>query len=589
LISLSPCVDFLVVEKRHPDEDTSFLELTGLLIDLPLTRSLKRYDVQSSNFIILIWAHLEFNKVWGISEAGEILFFSGTSAEKKLNSISKDKIRPSDFFGETKKSRTSSVSICDRTRNIVVSTDWSGSVPVFYGKRGERRVVASNETMAKRALGISSADVSIEGVCDLIRLGYFPGENTLYEGLKRVHPDSNFTWQFGADPRQNADDTLTVRRTLRQAGTADLVEEMFSHYERIFGEAFNGLEEISVPLSGGLDSRIIAAFAVRHGVHVNSYTYFNGFNNAFFAERVSRSLGTSHTHIKNALTEENMTEIWLRYFGTYLHVHGVYQYPLIEALQRLRRTTFVGFLGDPLAGDRLKNFDGDLRADGVLQSICSLTPDNEIEKALSPGYTETSSGDSVKALIDRTQSVSGEKHVRFNIFDIWTRQANFIFYHPQLLNLYAPVQTPFVDLEYASFCISLSRDKLFDRALLKQLVIDKMPEISKIGGTFTHDAKPLVQTKMWLLKERLGRRLRKVYPDNTGKYGVSWQTFAVKHDWRHLFFPFGEDLVSWPDFLDHDYFLLMHDRARKGDPFAYRMMVRAQPILWAFSRQADSI
>jgi hypothetical protein len=94
--------------------------------------------------------------------------------------------------------------------------------------------------------------------------------------------------------------------------------------------------------------------------------------------------------------------------------------------------------------------------------------------------------------------------------DFWNRQHSFVSYHPMMYDYWKGVSTPYMNREYARFCLSLPRLALEGRRLYKKMLKRYWPEVAKIRGTFSES--PLIVTNRYTAKRiaayLLPRKLR---------------------------------------------------------------------------------
>ncbi len=176
-------------------------------------------------------------------------------------------------------------------------------------------------------------DIQIRG---FLKLGYFLG------AYEKRHPV-----EFAGIDKQR----------YQHATDVELIEEGVIALRRTFDQLYDADEDLVVPLSGGLDSRLIlASLLERRPAHrIHTYTY--GVPHAYDFEigcSVAKHAGTSHTPISTDKLTYQREELLDRVVATRRQV-ALLHTPPIRHLQRLFAGCRVwsGFVGDAVAGSHL--------------------------------------------------------------------------------------------------------------------------------------------------------------------------------------------------------------------------------------------
>ncbi|MBL7071876.1 MAG: hypothetical protein ISS26_06910 [Candidatus Omnitrophica bacterium] len=148
---------------------------------------------------------------------------------------------------------------------VFASVDRIRSFPVFFGKTKEAFFIGGEAHDIKRKM---NAAISHHAVEEFLMSGYVSGDNTLCEGLKQLRAGEavSFSSEGPDSPRVERYYDF-YNKDKNQASADSLIEE----YDCILHKAFRRLvssvdgRKIVVPLSGGVDSRLVASMLKKIG------------------------------------------------------------------------------------------------------------------------------------------------------------------------------------------------------------------------------------------------------------------------------------------------------------------------------------
>lgn len=176
-------------------------------------------------------------------------------------------------------------------------TDHIGSRPLYWAREAERVVFASSATEVLARLPVlPPADE--RGVAHHVLMGFPLQESTLWRGVQRVTPATVLTLdRSGA----RAERTWTMRY-VRDASTPRSLSAAVDLLKTTFLASFTRMnpEEgpFLLPLSGGMDSRLIAAALAATGKRANTVTIGGeGSLDLVLAAEVARRLGFPHRSV----------------------------------------------------------------------------------------------------------------------------------------------------------------------------------------------------------------------------------------------------------------------------------------------------
>lgn len=339
-----------------------------------LVCSWQRFTDPKGSFAISVRGNaFSDEKYWGEGEfANRIAIHAGAaSADKRFETVKQlaKKLNGSWAFiveyadGET-------IAAVDRLR----------SIPLFYARCDENSLlIANNITDLSDCPGANELDE--EAAIEFMLSGYVMDSRTLMPGVSQLQPGEILHWKDGS---------LSLSRYYRflrtgwsSAGSEKLMDELaevmdhvFSRYVRHYSD-----RKIYVPLSGGLDSRLILAMLIRHGhKDIVAFNYGRpGYIETETSRAVAESLNVPWIGMNYAegnwhqlMKTERMRDFW-RYAGQNASLPHIQDYPALENLRRddprLEAVFFSGVAGDMIAGawvpDHYTNNQGSLDLEAV--------------------------------------------------------------------------------------------------------------------------------------------------------------------------------------------------------------------------------
>jgi asparagine synthase (glutamine-hydrolysing) len=192
-------------------------------------------------------------------------------------------------------------------RRLHLACDRAGEKPVYFARRPGAFLFGS-ELKALHASGKFALEVDIDSLCAYFRYGYVPHPRTIYKAVNKLSPGCFITTTAvdrsspAERPYWTANDVACNGKSCSFSGTTS---EAIDELERVLQDSIKSRMLADVPigafLSGGVDSSTVLALMQKISSRpVRSITI--GFDNpsydeAPFAARVARHLGTDHTTV----------------------------------------------------------------------------------------------------------------------------------------------------------------------------------------------------------------------------------------------------------------------------------------------------
>ncbi|MFH1317466.1 MAG: asparagine synthase-related protein [Candidatus Omnitrophota bacterium] len=368
--------------------------------------------------------------------------------------------------------------------------DWCGSIPVFHIAVNGLSFVSSLEPLIVAAAGFTSKDFSKRGIIEMLVHGHFLGTDTLFAKMQKLIPDAVSCWSKGVFDNSRILWTVKPSDIRWEKDQDKLIEEMYEYTVKALDDTFCHHNEWILPLSGGMDSRLIACRSVKAGVDIQAFTYGpSKWNETVYAQKVARALSIPWQRVDLGTDYlASYTPMWLDWFGSSLHTHGMYQMPFLQSLEKIDAPIILGFMGEALAGHHLKvlNQSGST----PYQWFCNFGVTWNVKEATrvlafdpSKIFSEISN-----LMQDQFDLLKGAKYQRQMFLDFWNRQHNFIFYQSMMHSYLKGVYTPYMNREYARFCLSLPQFALKGRYLQKKMLKRYWPEAAKISSTYSQSS-----------------------------------------------------------------------------------------------------
>ena len=456
-------------------------------------------------------------------------------------------------------------------RRLTMWNDWLGSIPVFHVAIGEGRVASTLEPVVVASAGYTPDDFFLPGLVSLLINGHYLSDWTLYKDMKVIPPDSAMVWDekgFRVNPLHSVEPS----QSRWEAGWDALVDEMHELSRQAVIEALRSHPKWILPLSSGLDSRLIAAVAAEVGADVHAYAW--GASNAtdvVYSRQIARTLGFPWKRIdlpKNFL--QKYTPHWADWFGSAMHFHGMYQMAFLDEIRSEPPGPILsGYLGDVLAGDSAKDLEAvhTGRRSYQLESdwYCLWTPD-EVRKHVKFPLVEAleANADELNREID---SLPGARYQKLQLLEVRNRQRHFTGFQSTLSDYWRGAATPFVNRAYARFCMSLPRVALDDRRLLADVFRRYYGRLAVIPGTYAKE--PFILTGRYLILRKIASVLLPAFHSELlkgfGNIQLRMDSASVQASGRDALWPLFEKLdvlSAWVDVeqLERDYQTLMHSK-----------------------------
>ena len=269
---------------------------------------------------------------------------------------------------------------------------------------------------------------------------------------------------------------------------ADALGELLDTVFREYGSRLNG--PLYVPISGGLDSRIVLGFAKRAGIRgIRSMSYGHAHTyDVRFGRRIARRAGVPHRYLYLppsyvqdyapegiSITEGEAT------------AHCFHNSVIQEAIPA-GSDLWSGFLGDVLSGGHLDDYSqivgADERIDYLFQHRYAIP---WLPAEIWKGIVQSKYHDiflhgaraTLETLLGR-QSGSSSFEQRIIRTELEQRQRRFISYQLETLGRHFRVSAPFYDQRVVQFFLAVPINYLYRQRFYRRMIVRFLPELSHI-------------------------------------------------------------------------------------------------------------
>jgi len=250
--------------------------------------------------------------------------------------------------------------IYDRTRRLLfMARDRAGEKPLYWAEHRGGLVFAS-ELKALMADSAFPRRLSAEGLAHYLSFGYVPGDRCILQGVHKLPPAHYLSWPLaGGAP--------TVRRywdlPLVQPEEGGSIEELTDELQQLLTAAVSEQLVADVPLgvllSGGLDSSLVTAIAVRAGAgKVRTFTVtlpdHPHLDESRFARSVAKYLRTDHVELPvDQSSVDLIQKLAAQYDEPIADSSMIPTYQLARTVSRHCKVVLGGDGGDELFGGYL--------------------------------------------------------------------------------------------------------------------------------------------------------------------------------------------------------------------------------------------
>jgi len=236
--------------------------------------------------------------------------------------------------------------IARRGGTLIVRSDPAATRPLLWRRAGNR------VTLADDIWSLLDNDHPLDpaGVADFLIVGYGVGSATIFEEVRVLGVDTVARFDADGDHLTTFDPPASdpEPRSLDEAAQA-----LGTRFDALLAP-YDDLERVLVPLSGGLDSRVLAALAVDRGLDVHAWTFAlrRGSADERIARRVARTLGVPHTvSIVDPAAMPDRATAWVDRASAQMSLEHIHAFGAHTDVPEGFDVSLSGPLGETVVGD----------------------------------------------------------------------------------------------------------------------------------------------------------------------------------------------------------------------------------------------
>lgn len=398
------------------------------------------------------------------------------------------------------------------------SVDQIRSIPLFFAQINSRVYLSDDAKWVFRHLDTDDMDPRLRQ--EFLLTGYVTGGDTLYDGLKQLRAGECFWGRFNSTTELS----LSKRRYFRYYNeqlicdsTDALIERLDAILLRSFERLARSTQErtLILPLSGGLDSRLVTLMVKRLGYdNVICYSYGRpGNKDTTRSKTVAEKLDFTWMYVpysRKKWRQWYRTEQWKRYVsfaGNFTSVPHIDEWAAVWDLKKNGRipedAIFVpGHTGDFISGGHtayLFNTPGEVGerklTDSILRKHYGLWPellnDAQIKRAMEERIRESLAG----LAMETNQGLASA----YEYWEWQERQAKFILNSLRVYDFWGyDWRVPLWDLEMMAFWSRVPYRLKLGKHLYKSYL--KTRDMYEIYNDLVPEPKPLDSSIKKLLK-----------------------------------------------------------------------------------------
>ena len=424
----------------------------------------KKYRL--SSWIVWLWGHGNFDA-----------FIINGSETKIVIGYTKQEV---DLFGTDNLHNRGGI-LRINEKYISVETDPIGALRVFYGHFANNACMSTTEELVLQA--IENREIDRTNLIQYLLVGHMTGRQTIYKHVHAMEANQKVSWDGRIFKR-------TRLRPLSFNRSQDPIQSLYEATTTVIQQYTGCHEKLFLPLSGGYDSRMLAANQQTNcNIMARTYGYSYPIENAYEVSRakaVARELRIDDWKPVDLGSDfiAKYGPKWFDIFGTSHHLHGMYIlcfYDKVFSEEELR-PTISGFLGDAVVGHQLRDFKRLTNPDPavMLHSAQYKGPlgftTHELRKLL-PWDIDEHLEIILKRWTSLWLSTEGEPYQKFILSLLRERGRSHVSYLCTIADIYGGVITPFIDRCYIETVLGLPESSLIDRSAQETVFKKFYPQV----------------------------------------------------------------------------------------------------------------
>ncbi len=441
------------------------------------------------------WKEIKFNEVMYYLK-GNVFFNNKLLSPEKLTELMTPLICREDEsqekeLGEFFEGLNGEFAIVAETNSrIFCAVDKLRRIPLFYITTKDNFVISDDAYYLKDKI---NSRLNEKNAAEFMVAGYVTGDETLFDGIKQIRSGEFLTYQ----KKDNFLKTSCYFRfshgnyyELPEGQLLEMLDQVFVHtFSRLIESTVNQGKKLIVPLSGGLDSRIIVAMLKRLGVNdVTCVSYGRkGNRESIISKQVAEALGYDWLFVEYTAQKwhecynSKEADCYRTFAGNLSSLPHMQDFLTVKTLKSQGKipdnSVFVpGHTADMLAGSHIPSYylDNSAKYDSDTFSVDSLKLHYnlwkwpyELEHTFKEKLNKSISGLEIN---DNKTCASV-----IELFDFNERQSKFIVNSVRVYEFFGyEWRTPFWDMELIEFYLKVSLEYRINQTLYIKYARDRL-------------------------------------------------------------------------------------------------------------------
>ncbi|MEN6292731.1 MAG: hypothetical protein ABFD07_12050 [Methanobacterium sp.] len=439
-------------------------------------------------------------------------------------------------------------------KSIIIVNDYAGTIPVYYSLR-DTISLSNIEPVTVLDSHTTANDISVANMYGFLRYSHYIWDETLYNHIFTQEPDTQYIFPYDKKkPVMFKLNTVTASKKRYNFDDYSVAKELFELNQKLVQDSLSQYDEIILPLSAGYDSRMIfSAICKMPDLKLKLKCFTYGPEGSIEVESARSLCESEEIFWENIdlpchfLDETYLKKIGL-IFGSSLHFHGMYQLEFWDCIKsKINSNNFVltsGFMTGVPAGQHISLLNIQNYEEPLILAMNKFSQSNYFSDDELLGCSDLFPKNAIKnAELKFRQAfnrLDGSLYNKSVMFDIWTRQRNFIAYYPRTLEWEGLCVSPHMTPEYANFFLSLSdrhlKDRLAVELMFKHFYADQGAVLSNSNGVKAI-GNPFETIKFLILNHFHGQKIKERIPKRYWNTPIQFNIKAIKYSKKEGLWP----------------------------------------------------
>lgn len=437
----------------------------------------------------------------------------------------------------------------DEKQELFCARDRFGEKPFYYATGNNGEFIFASEIKAILATGLVSTEINYEALSHYLQYGYVSAYQSIYKNILPLPPAHQLVYSGG---KIEVKRYYAIPKNDNSISLSDAKEQFEALLKSAVQKQLVADVEVGSFLSGGLDSSSIVAMVneFTNKQTTISYGYFGEHSELKFAESIAEKYHTRHIEIKENRGEiaQNILKISKYFDEPFADMSYTPQFKICEAARKHLTVVLAGDVGDELFGGySFYRVENEMLQHFSYKNILAQFGLNLYKKLRTTSFI-TQQNLKYKNILDFHQNhvrnyLSESERKSLGISESYQQSYSFQP-NPHSLNdimridleKYVPgnmlvksdrmamansleVRTPFLDLDFAEFCIQLpdslkinsTQDKIILREAMQAYWTESIRNRGKQGFGSSVENWFTQNSLLDLSKEILGSPTNKIY------------------------------------------------------------------------------